>query len=236
MRRLAMVLGIMTGLASFPATAGTQEVTDTLPPRVVKEVKPTYTAAARAEGIEGTVTLDCTVQPDGTTADVRVVKSLHHELDKEAQSALAEWRFSPGTKAGKPVPVRVTVEISFALATDRTAHRGPGLDSPEVHRPVDGVTTPTLVHEVKPRYAPEAMRAGVQGRVKLECVVLSDGTVGDVRVVEKMHPLQDGEAVRSLQQWTFKPGTKDGVAVPVRVEVEMTFALGSGPRRNPANP
>jgi outer membrane biosynthesis protein TonB len=47
-----------------------------------------------------------------------------------------------------------------------------------------------------------------------------------------MHPDQDEEAVRTLRQWTFKPGTKDGVAVPVRVEVEMTFTLGSGPRKS----
>ena len=73
----------------------------------------------------------------------------------------------------------------------------------------------------------------MQGSVKLECVVLPDGTVGDVRVTTPLHPDLDQESVRTLRQWTFKPGTKDGVAVPVRVEVEMTFTLRDGPPKSP---
>jgi hypothetical protein len=33
-------------------------------------------------------------------------------------------------------------------------------------------------------------------------------------------------AVRALKQWQFTPGQKDGIAVPVVVEVEMTFSIG----------
>jgi hypothetical protein len=29
--------------------------------------------------------------------------------------------------------------------------------------------------------------------------------------------------VRALRRWTFTPGTKDEVAVPVQVEVDMSF-------------
>jgi TonB family protein len=61
--------------------------------------------------------------------------------------------------------------------------------------------------------------------MKLECVVLPDGTVGEVRMVERLHPELDEQAIRTLRQWTFKPGTKNGVPVPVRTEVEMTFNL-----------
>jgi len=38
-----------------------------------------------------------------------------HGLDDEAVKALKQWRFSPGTKDGKPVPVVVELEMTFTL-------------------------------------------------------------------------------------------------------------------------
>jgi protein TonB len=63
--------------------------------------------------------------------------------------------------------------------------------------------------------------------VQLECVVLPDGTVGDVRVVEPLDQTYglDDEAISAAKQWRFKPGTKGGKPVPVVVTLEMTFTL-----------
>jgi outer membrane biosynthesis protein TonB len=36
-------------------------------------------------------------------------------LDEKALDAVAQWLFKPGTKDGKPVPVRATFEINFRL-------------------------------------------------------------------------------------------------------------------------
>ena len=196
-------------------------------PRIVKEVKPGYTPAALTAGVEGAVQLQCVVRPDGTVEDVKVTVPLHPELDKEAARALSEWRFEPGRRDGKAVAVLVDVEMTFTLREDPPApYKGPSLDSPEVLRPGKEVTTPVVVSERKPAYTPAALQRKTQGRVKLECVVLPDGTVGEVRVLEHLHPELAEASVRALRQWKFKPGTKDGVAVPVRVEVEMTFTLG----------
>jgi protein TonB len=94
-----------------------------------------------------------------------------------------------------------------------------------VERPGNGVNSPRLLDDVKPGYVADAMRAGVQGVVRLEAVVRTDGTVGEVRVTRSLDRWfgQDDECVRTVKKWRFKPGTKDGVAVPVVVEVEMTF-------------
>jgi len=35
----------------------------------------------------------------------------------------------------------------------------------------------------------------------------------------------DAQAVIAARQWIFKPGTKDGQPVAVRVMIEMTFTL-----------
>jgi periplasmic protein TonB len=119
-------------------------------------------------------------------------------------------------------------EVAPAPAA-KPQYRGPALDSPEVYKLGKEITPPKLVREVKPKYSAQAMRERIQGGVKLACVVLTDGTVGDTKVIEKLHPDLDDEAVRTLRQWIFTPGTKDGVAVPVQVDVQMTFTLRAGP-------
>ena len=88
--------------------------------------------------------------------------------------------------------------------------------TPAVYQPGNGVVSPRLVHEVKPGYPPAAMRAGISGVVKMECVVLADGTVGDVQVTQSLAPELDAEAIKSLKMWRFSPGTKDGAPVAVQ--------------------
>jgi len=90
-----------------------------------------------------------------------------------------------------------------------------------------GVTVPSVVHEVRPIYTAEAMRRKVNGTVLLNAVVLPTGRVGDVVVavsLDKEFGLDD-EAVKALKDWRFEPGTKEGRPVPVIVSVEMTMNI-----------
>jgi len=89
----------------------------TVKPRLKHEVKAEYTQEAKDAGIQGTVVLDADVLADGTVGDVKVKKSLdtRHGLDQQAVAAVKQWTFEPGTKDGKPVPVRVDIEITFTL-------------------------------------------------------------------------------------------------------------------------
>jgi TonB family protein len=86
-------------------------------PVVIKEVRPVYTPEAMAAKLEGTVAMECVVRPDGTVNDITIARSLDatYGLDDQAVKALAEWRFKPGQKAGEPVAVRVTIEMTFTL-------------------------------------------------------------------------------------------------------------------------
>jgi TonB family protein len=97
-----------------------------------------------------------------------------------------------------------------------------------VLRPGAGVTAPVLVQETKPNYTGEAMRARIQGLVELECVVQTDGSVGPVRVTRSLDAMYglDEQATRTLKQWRFRPGMKDGTPVPVVVAVQMSYTLG----------
>ena len=96
-----------------------------------------------------------------------------------------------------------------------------------VYRPGNGVTLPRVLHEERPQYTSDAMRAKVQGTVLLECVVKPDGSVGDVQVIRSLDPTfgLDQQAVVAARKWRFAPGTRLGEAVPVLITIELTFTL-----------
>lgn len=202
-------------------------------PIAMKEVRPRYTAAAQNAKIQGLVRLECVVLPDGTVGDVRVIEPLDPGLDEEAITAVKQWRFKPGTKDGHAVAVRVSIDMTFTLGTS-TEHPllplPPGTSfrsrqSSAVYTPGRGVSAPTPLKQVRPQYPAAVQKAEIQGLVTLECVVLPDGTVGDVRVIQPLDPGLDEEAIKAVKEWRFKPGTKGGQAVPVRVPIDMTFTL-----------
>ncbi len=83
------------------------------PPRVITEVKPTYTTAALLNKVQGSVTLELVVRSNGKPSDIRVVRSLDAGLDEQAIGAIGQWRFEPGRLAGTPVDVAVIVIIDF---------------------------------------------------------------------------------------------------------------------------
>ena len=73
-------------------------------PRLLREVKPQYTADAMRAKIQGTAVLDCVVTAEGTVGECQVVRSLDSSfgLDQEAVKAARQWRFVPGKRLGQP--------------------------------------------------------------------------------------------------------------------------------------
>ena len=105
--------------ANFGADAAIPCGQNVTMPQVLKEQKPQYTQNAMRERAQGTVELQAVVAIDGTVSDARVVRPLHPELDEQALEAVKAWRFVPGTLNGKPAPVLVEIEMTFALSSRR---------------------------------------------------------------------------------------------------------------------
>ena len=84
-------------------------------PQIIERQEPSYTEEARAARIQGTVLLRLVVRADGTTGQIRVLRSLDVGLDQRAVEAVSRWKFKPGMKDGKPVSVETTIEVSFHL-------------------------------------------------------------------------------------------------------------------------
>ena len=76
-----------------------------------------YPAVARANGIQGSVLVQFTVDKDGAVGDVTVLRSGGDpSLNREAVrvvNSMPNW--IPGTKRGKPIRVRYTLPVNFRL-------------------------------------------------------------------------------------------------------------------------
>jgi len=160
------------------------------------------------------------------------------ELNIPAQTMAAATQTTPGVLESNQASASQGVGTAGGAGTGN----GPGIGQGEgsglgagfgggtgggAYQPGNGVTTPSVVREVKPQYTAEAMRAKVQGTVWLQCVVLPDGTVGSVQVIKSLDSTfgLDQEAVKAAKQWMFRPGIRQGQPVPVLVTIELSFTL-----------
>ena len=117
---------------------------------------------------------------------------------------------------------RIAVALMVVLAT------GVMSSAQQVHSSNEpGVVLPAATWQPRPQYTPEALTRRIEGTVMLDCDVMADGTVGAVLVSESLDRSYglDEQAINALRSWRFRPGTKDGKPVPVRVQVAMRFSL-----------
>ncbi len=91
---------------------------DVTTPRPIYKVEPQYSEEARHAGLQGIVVLQIIIDEKGVPSDIKLRRRLGLGLDEKAVEALTKWRFKPGTKNGRPVAVRATVEINFRLLKD----------------------------------------------------------------------------------------------------------------------
>ncbi|OGF05543.1 MAG: hypothetical protein A2W00_10370 [Candidatus Eisenbacteria bacterium RBG_16_71_46] len=83
---------------------------------------------------------------------------------------------------------------------------------------------PEIITKVPPIYPDEAKRAGVEGTVMVQALVLEDGTVADCGVTQSV-PALDDAANASVRQWIFKPALANNKPVAVWVAVRVRFGL-----------
>lgn len=214
-----------------------------------------YPANAQKNGTQGRVSVQFVVNKDGNISDVKVIRSVDEDLDKEAlrvMSSMPKWK--PGMQKGKPVRVRYTVPVIFRLSGDET--------SKENYKPVDNNLKETLVVgyerdeeeqvsedqvfevvEEMPsfpggmqglmqylskniKYPLEAQKTKKQGRVVVQVIIDEKGNVVNPTVKRGVDPLLDAEAIRVVTSMPkWKPGAQRGVPVKVRYSIPIQFNL-----------
>jgi len=80
-------------------------------------IQPQYPRKAAMDGVEGFVTLEFTVQPDGSPKDVRILNSKPRRMfDRSAMRAVYKWKFKPRIEDGVAIEqpnMRYTMEFKL---------------------------------------------------------------------------------------------------------------------------
>ena len=119
-----------------------------------------------------------------------------------------------------------------AKQRDELAHALSAVEITEAHRLADiwepapevraGVSPPVVSRHVDPDDETARM-AGYSGTVVLYFIVDSNGEAQDIHVYQGVGREVGARVVHTVRQWKFRPGQKNGRAVPVQTTVEVNF-------------
>jgi TonB family protein len=76
-----------------------------------------YPEAALRDNAQGRTIIEFVVEEDGTTSQIKVLKSLHPACDSVAVQAIRGTKFVPGRQNGELVRVKMRLPIRFKLTT-----------------------------------------------------------------------------------------------------------------------
>ncbi len=161
---------------------------------------------------------------------------------------------SAGEAAAQSTWRRPNVEVASQRAAEKLAREAARAQRPGPPRPVQvwrpnqkrvlmepaggfpkADTKPVALKQDPPEYPQAARRDGREGEVVVEFIVDEAGEVHTPRIVRSSDPMFEAPALAAVADWKFKPGRLNGVAVPVRMQVPVAFALNQEPPPKPAS-
>jgi TonB family protein len=148
-------------------------------------VTPVYPADAQARGQRGIVILEIVVGPGRQGVGVQIIRSVP-PFDEPATEAVRQWEYEVTKVQGKPVSVKFTVPILFAMKLPDVTERQEGI--PELRAgaiPADALR-------------PAGARQGHTAEVTLG----TDGAVEELRVLDGAPALAES-LTRALRTWRF---------------------------------
>lgn len=206
--------------------------------QIVSKVNPVYPQEARERGIAGSVVLHAIIDVDGTIKELAVVSG-PPELQKSAIEAVKQWVYKPFLLNGEPQEVDTTITVNYSLGnsaqpgsdpqpqannSSEDAYQVAGSDG-GVYKVGGSVRPPVLLSSVDPQYSEAARKAKLSGNVIVALVVDQNGQPQNVRVLRGLGNDLDEKAVEAVQQYRFKPATRNDEPVPVDLKVAVNFQI-----------
>jgi TonB family protein len=106
-------------LGGGPAAVALSASAELAMPVPVRKVDPKYPPDLIEQNVQGEVVLYGVVHADGSVDSIQVARSLDPQLDANAKSAFAQWKFQPGSKSGTAIDLEVIAHIPFKIRDDR---------------------------------------------------------------------------------------------------------------------
>jgi TonB family protein len=107
----------------FDLTRGEMDGITNPKPIPGSKVIPRFPQAAIGKKVLGRVVLTAVIGTDGTVGDIKVVRPAGADcgFEQAAIEAVRQWRYTPATRDGEPVPVYFTVVVDFTYPGYRMA-------------------------------------------------------------------------------------------------------------------
>ncbi len=123
--------------------------------------------------------------------------------------------------ASKPSPqlsaARILPDAAWTPAPGKEAE-GAITISQDVKK-VDSKVKPKIIHLVKPVYPPDAKKKGIEGLIRINAVVNTQGEVAETEVVSGPEELR-GSALEAVRQWRYEP-----LGVDFKVTIDVNYKL-----------
>ena len=153
-------------------------------------------------------------------ADVAANLAVPHEVPNSQIGSHTDSPSDETTSADSPPILAGSASRSASDEALSAKASLPGLSAP-VSQKVSGGQ---LVHRVEPVYPAQALLSRLEGRVILAAMVMEDGTLSDVKIVEGSPDLAPA-AVDAVKHWRYKPFELDGKPVRNEIGISVEFKL-----------
>ncbi len=107
LQRPAVETAVETPLNPLPSLVAELGEPGVSPPRKLSGEFARYPEVARRRRVSGVVTVSMVISEVGLPEDLQVIESGGPLLDEAVLNAVAEWRFEPASRDGRPVPTQV---------------------------------------------------------------------------------------------------------------------------------
>ncbi len=213
----------------------------TTPIRIEQTSEPQFPVALTYTPItSGEARVIINVDADGKLADLLVTGYSHPAFAQEAVNLLKQWRYTPASKDGEAIGVRVELLMNFESkgrivsmtaieTTDAFTRRIIPVEitrrvcrANELDHPIEVLHAESPMHPGKLEQATET-----SGSTLVDFYVDENGTARMPVVIETTNASYAQAAVGALGQWRFSAPTKAGKPVAVRVLQRFVFPTES---------
>jgi TonB family protein len=110
-------------------------------------------------------------------------------------------------------------------ASDPSPSAQPSSPDAKPYRVGGGVTMPTLLRVVEPKFNEEARRLKLTGNTLVHLWVTPQGTTTNISIVRPLGLGLDEQAVAAVQNYSFSPAKLNGNPVLVELNIEVNFQI-----------
>lgn len=209
--------------------------------------KPAYPEAARADGAQGPVGVEVTIDEEGNVIEAQAdlvfkvanttdpngepeIRPVHWALRDAAETAARAAKFSPTKLSGVPIKVQGRITYNFVAggilpAADKPASSGtytmPAVRSRAIS---GGVLNDKATYLPDPAMPPAARAVDAKGAVHVQVLIDENGMVISTSAVSG-HPLLRAAAVEAAKQAQFSPTLLSGKPVKVSGVLVYNFSV-----------